>query len=175
MKQTPNTSGNFSFQEKTDYFNRYLRHEAGPERRAIGMTLKMSRELKNAVWLLAPHSTSARSYASAIIREHLADFVGIHEYVRRILYNQTEPGDEATYSQMLDSYVGIYLNPDNRIEAEAWLSIDKDLVRSMKLLVNWLDNGTTVASFATAIFEHHFAKYGAMLKEMKTDTYLAQP
>lgn len=176
MKQTPqNTSGKFTFQEKVDYANRYLRHEAGPERRAVGMTLQINRELKTAVRLLAPHGTSARSYASAIIREHLTEFAGLHEYIRRIVYDHSEPGDSETYSKMLDKYVAIYLNPANRIEAEAWLSVDKELVRAMKLIVNWLDNGTTVASYVTTIFEHHFAKYGAMLDEMKTDTYLAQP
>lgn len=161
--------------DKQAYAAKYFKHEYGPERRSVGMALKTGLYVKEVVNLIAHNTTSLRSYVGAILREHMEDYSALHGYFRRRLYNQVEPGDASIFEPAMEKYVDIFLNPANRVDAGMWISVDKDIVKAMASLVKWLDNGSTVVSFATAILDHHFAKYGAMLKEMKTETYLAQP
>lgn len=175
MKQPPFQPQPISLEDKVAYAAKFFNGLTTDERRSVGMSIEMSKRVKQTVKLIAQDSVSTRSYLSAIIRAHLAEFKPVHEYCRRLVYGQLEPGDTTVFEGSLANYVKTYMNPGDMIEAKAWMSIDRDLVKAMGSLVSWLNDVTTISSFVNSILEHHFAKYGDMLEEMKTDTYLAQP
>ena len=79
MNPTIKTNTGNSEKAKSDYAEVFLTRVPIKHQRCIGITEKTLDKLKSVVRLIAQNNTTVRSYASAILREHLREYKFLHE------------------------------------------------------------------------------------------------
>ena len=106
---------------KSDYAEIYLTRVPIKHQRCIGITEKTLDKLKSVVRLIAQNNTTVRSYASAILREHLREYKFLHEIMRKVMYDKLMPGDLAIYQTVGENYLETYLCPNTQPRGSAWI------------------------------------------------------
>lgn len=170
----PSTKTPHTTQEKNLYASRYLKRETIRHQRSVGVTESLLSRLKEVVTLIGQNNTTVRSYASAIIREHLCDYRHIHEYIRRCLYRQNTSDDADVYQNPTEVYFNKYLGKNAKYRNSVSIHVDFECARLLGVIVQWADTGATIGSFASAILEEHLDKYSSLLNEMGSDIYKCQ-
>lgn len=175
MKPISKNNIGSSDKAKSDYAEIYLTRMPIKHQRCIGITEGTLNKLKRVVRLIAQNNTTVRSYASAILREHLREYKFLHEIMRKVMYDKLMPGDMAIYQTVGENYLETYLCPDSQPRGSAWIHVDVECAEALKQIVSWADCGATIGSFAEAIILVHLGLNEELLSQMKSDVYNSQP
>ena len=175
MKTTSHNSTGISEKAKLDYAEIYLTRVPIKHQRCIGITEGTLAKLKNVVRLVAMNNTNVRSYASAILRDHLREYKFLHEIMRKVMYDKLTSGDLAIYQTVGENYLETYLMPDSQPRGSAWIHVDVECAEALKQIASWADTGATIGSFAEAIILVHLGLNEELIEQMKSDVYNSQP
>lgn len=174
MNPTIKTNTGNSEKAKSDYAEVFLTRVPIKHQRCIGITEKTLDKLKSVVRLIAQNNTTVRSYASAILREHLREYKFLHEIMRKVMYDKLMPGDLAIYQTVGENYLETYLCPDSQSRGSAWIHVDVECAEVLKQIVSWADTGATIGSFTEAIILVHLGLNDELLEQMKSDVFNCQ-
>ena len=173
MNPTIKTNTGNSEKAKSDYAEVFLTRVPIKHQRRIGITEKTLDKLKSAVRLIAQNNTTVRSYASAILREHLREYKFLHEIVRKVMYDKLMPGDRQFIrpsEKITSKHISVpTLSLADRHGYTSMSNVPKHSSKSSAGLIRG-----TITSFTEAIILVHLGLNDELLEQMKSDVFNCQ-